>query len=131
MNPVYRPTLDGLRVLEIGHFVAAPFCARLLGDLGADVIKIEPLKGDPVRQWGEQVYGRSLWWSIHGRNKRSLALDLKASEAREIVLRLVASCDAVVENFRPGQLEKLRSEEHTSELQSLMRISYAVFCLKK
>lgn len=107
MNPVYRPTLDGLRVLEIGHFVAAPFCARLLGDLGADIIKIEPLKGDPVRQWGEQVDGRSLWWSIHGRNKRSLALDLKATEAREIVLRLVAGCDAVVENFRPGQLEKL------------------------
>src|SRR3546814_6216645 len=107
MNPVYRPTLDGLRVLEIGHFVAAPFCARLLGDLGADIIKIEPLKGDPVRQWGEQVDGRSLWWSIHGRNKRSLALDLKATEGREIVLRLVAGCDAVVEKFRPGQLEKL------------------------
>lgn len=94
-------------MLEIGHFVAAPFCTRLLGDLGADIIKIEPLQGDPVRQWGEQVDGRSLWWSIHGRNKRSLALDLKAVEARDIVLRLVAQCDAVVENFRPGQLEKL------------------------
>lgn len=100
-------TLDGLRVLEIGHFVAAPFCTRLLGDLGADVIKIEPHGGDPVRQWGEQVDGRSLWWSIHGRNKRSLALDLKAKEARDIVLRLVAQCDVLVENFRPGQLEKM------------------------
>ncbi|MGB3794967.1 MAG: CoA transferase [Alteraurantiacibacter sp.] len=100
-------TLNGLRVLEIGHFVAAPFCTRLLGDLGAEVIKIEPHSGDPVRQWGEQVEGRSLWWSIHGRNKRSLALNLKAPQAQEIVLRLVADCDVVVENFRPGQLEKM------------------------
>jgi crotonobetainyl-CoA:carnitine CoA-transferase CaiB-like acyl-CoA transferase len=94
-------------VLEIGHFVAAPFCTRLLGDLGADVIKIEPITGDPVRQWGEQIDGRSLWWSIHGRNKRSIALDLKAPEACAIVLRLVAECDVLVENFRPGQLEKM------------------------
>lgn len=98
--------LAGLRVLEIGHFVAAPFCTRLLADLGADVIKIEPPSGDPVRQWGEQVDGRSLWWSIHGRNKRSLVLDLKKPQARAIVLRLVAQCDALVENFRPGQLER-------------------------
>ena len=107
MNQEYGPALNGLRVLEIGHFVAAPFCSRLLGDLGADVIKIEPPSGDPVRQWGEQVDGRSLWWSIHGRNKRSLALNLKSPEAREIVLRLVAKCDVVIENFRPGQLEKM------------------------
>lgn len=99
--------LSGLRVLEIGHFVAAPFCTRLLGDLGADVIKIEPPGGDPVRQWGAQIDGHSLWWSMHGRNKRSLVLDLKQPAAREIVLSLVAQCDALVENFRPGQLEKL------------------------
>jgi len=102
-----RGLLDGLRVLEIGHFVAAPFCTRLLADLGADVIKIEPPAGDPVRQWGAQVDGRSLWWSMHGRNKRSLVLDLKKPEAREIVLKLVEQCDALVENFRPGQLEKM------------------------
>lgn len=101
------PVLDGLRVLELGHFVAAPFCTRLLADLGADVIKVEPLEGDPVRQWGEQVEGRSLWWSIHGRNKRSIAMDLKAPGAREAVLKLVAQSDVLVENFRPGQLEKL------------------------
>jgi crotonobetainyl-CoA:carnitine CoA-transferase CaiB-like acyl-CoA transferase len=101
------PPLQGLRVLEIGHFVAAPFCARLLADLGADIIKAEPLGGDPVRQWGEQIDGHSLWWSIHGRNKRSIALDLKQPEARQIVLALAAQCDAVVENFRPGQLERL------------------------
>ena len=101
------PMLSGLRILEIGHFVAAPFCTRLLADLGADVIKIEPLTGDPVRQWGEQIDGRSLWWSMHGRNKRSIALDLKMPGALAIVLRLVAHCDALVENFRPGQLEKM------------------------
>ncbi len=101
------PVLAGLRVLEIGHFVAAPFATRLLADLGADIIKIEPRAGDPVRQWGEQVDGRSLWWSMHGRNKRSITLNLKDPRAKEIVLRLVEHCDCVVENFRPGQLDKL------------------------
>ena len=101
------PPLEGLRVLEIGHFVAAPFCTRLLADLGADVIKIEPLEGDPVRQWGEAVDGASLWWSMHGRNKRSIAIDLKSPRGRELALDLVPACDAVVENFRPGQLGKL------------------------
>jgi formyl-CoA transferase len=99
--------LSGLRILEIGHFVAAPFCTRLLADLGADIIKIEPPSGDPVRQWGQQVNGTSLWWSIHGRNKRSVTLNLKHPKATSIVRRLVADCDAVVENFRPGQLAKL------------------------
>ncbi|WP_409019369.1 CaiB/BaiF CoA transferase family protein [Brevundimonas vesicularis] len=94
-------------MLELGHFVAAPFCTRLLGDLGADVIKVEPPSGDPARQWGEQVGGRSLWWSVHGRNKRSVALNLKNPAARDVVLDLVAECDVLVENFRPGQLEKL------------------------
>ncbi len=102
-----QPPLQGLRVLEIGHFVAAPFCTRLLGDLGADVIKIEPPGGDPVRRWGEAVDGNSLWWSIHGRNKRSVALDLKRPAARDIVLRLVEHSDVLVENFRPGQLALL------------------------
>lgn len=99
--------LAGLRVLEIGHFVAAPFATRLLGDLGADVIKIEPREGDPVRTWGEQVNGNSLWWSLHGRNKRSLTLNLKDPRAKEIVKKLARESDAVVENFRPGQLVKL------------------------
>lgn len=99
--------LTGYRILEIGHFVAAPFCSRLLGDLGAEIIKIEPIDGDPVRQWGEQIGGNSLWWSIHGRNKRSLTLNLKSPRAVKIVLDLCKKCDAVVENFRPGQLAKL------------------------
>src|ERR1700728_387810 len=106
-NGPTQPTLAGVRVLELGHYVAAPFCTRLLADLGADVIKIEPRTGDPVRQWGEMSNGRSLWWSMHGRNKRSVTLDLKLPRAREIVLQLVAKSDVVVENFRPGQLAKL------------------------
>lgn len=103
----FEPPLTGLRVLEIGHFVAAPFCTRLLADLGADVIKIEPLRGDPVRDWGEPVGGHSLWWSVHGRNKRSVTLDLKSERAQAIVLKLAAKCDVLVENFRPGQLSRL------------------------
>lgn len=99
--------LAGLRVLELGHFVAAPFATRLLGDLGAEIIKVEPPAGDPVRQWGARHQGHAPWWSVHARNKRCIALDLKRPEARDIVLELVRHCDAVVENFRPGQLEKL------------------------
>ncbi|SFK28993.1 CaiB/BaiF CoA transferase family protein [Falsiroseomonas stagni] len=104
--------LAGLRVIELGHFVAAPFCTRLLGDLGADVIKVEPPgAGDPVRQWGARVKGQSAWWSVHARNKRCITLDLKKPRAREIVLRLVARCDVLVENFRPGQLDRLGLSE--------------------
>ncbi len=107
MSTLAAPLLSSLRVLELGHFIAAPFCTRVLADLGADVIKIEPPgTGDPVRGWGAQANGRSIWWSVHGRNKRSVTLNLRDPAAREIVLALVAKCDAVVENFRPGQLEK-------------------------
>jgi formyl-CoA transferase len=99
--------LAGLRILELGHFVAAPFATRLLGDLGAEVIKIEPPGGDPVRQWGARHQGHAPWWSVHARNKKCITLDLKKPEARAIVLDLVRHCDALVENFRPGQLAKL------------------------
>lgn len=105
--PPLSPVLDGLRVLEIGHYVAAPFCTRLLGDLGADVIKIEPRTGDPARHWGESIGGRSLWWSMHARNKRSVTIDLKSEKGRRLILDLAARCDVVVENFRPGQLERM------------------------
>lgn len=99
--------LSGLRVLELGHFIAAPFCTRVLGDLGAEIIKVEtPGKGDPVRTWGKRVDGKSLWWSVHGRNKKSVALNLKTPQGLEVAKKLVAECDAVVENFRPGQLER-------------------------
>ncbi len=99
--------LAGIRVLELGHYVAAPFATRLLGDLGAEIIKVEPPGGDPVRQWGARYKGSSPWWSVHARNKRCISLDLKKPEARRIVLALVGSCDALVENFRPGQLAKM------------------------
>ena len=106
MAPDTAP-LAGIRVLELGHYVAAPFATRLLGDLGADIIKIEPPGGDPVRQWGARYKGSAPWWSVHARNKRCISLDLKKPEARAIVLDLVRSCDALVENFRPGQLAKM------------------------
>jgi formyl-CoA transferase/succinyl-CoA--D-citramalate CoA-transferase len=97
--------LDGIRVLELGSFIAGPFAGQLLGDLGADVIKIEPPgRGDPMRQWGVCVEGKSLWWPSIARNKRSVALDLRDEKAREAVARIAATCDVVVENFRPGQL---------------------------
>ena len=99
--------LAGLRVLELGHFVAAPFCTRLLADLGADVVKVEPPGGDPVRQWGQLVDGHAPWWSMHGRNKRSVTLNLKHPEARAIALALAARSDVLVENFRPGQLDRM------------------------
>jgi formyl-CoA transferase len=97
--------LVGLRVVEIGHYIAGPFCTRLLADLGAEVIKIEPPGGDPVRGWGAAVDGNSVWFSIHGRNKLSIVLDLRRD--RETVLRLAARADVLVENLRAGQLERL------------------------
>src|ERR1700722_14931394 len=97
--------LTGLKVLEIGHYIAAPFCTRILADLGAEVIKIEPPGGDPFRGWGAAVNGNSVWFSVHGRNKLSVELDLKRN--RDIVLRLVARADVLVENLRAGGLERL------------------------
>ncbi len=99
--------LNGLRILELGHFIAAPFCTRVLGDLGAEIIKIEtPGKGDPVRGWGKMIDGKSLWWSVHGRNKKSVALNLKHPKGVGVAKDLIRQCDAVVENFRPGQLSR-------------------------
>ena len=97
--------LVGLKVLEIGHYVAGPFCTRILADLGAEVIKLEPPGGDPVRGWGEQANGNSVWFSVHGRNKLSVELDLKKD--RDKALALAARADVLVENLRAGQLEKL------------------------
>jgi crotonobetainyl-CoA:carnitine CoA-transferase CaiB-like acyl-CoA transferase len=98
--------LVGLKVLEIGHYIAAPFCTRILADLGAEVIKLEPPGGDPFRGWGAAVDGHSVWFSIHGRNKLSVELDLKKD--RDTVLRLAARADVLVENLRAGQLERLK-----------------------
>jgi crotonobetainyl-CoA:carnitine CoA-transferase CaiB-like acyl-CoA transferase len=97
--------LAGLKIVEIGHYIAGPFCTRILADLGAEVIKVEPPGGDPFRGWGTQANGNSVWFSVHGRNKLSVELDLKKDRAK--ALALAERADVLVENLRAGQLEKL------------------------
>lgn len=104
-RPMNGP-LSGYRVLELGSTVAGPFCGRLLADFGAEVVKIEPLAGDPVRTMGKQHDGESLYAASILRNKSLIAVDLRSPQGQDIVRRLVAQCDAVIENFRPGALEK-------------------------
>jgi crotonobetainyl-CoA:carnitine CoA-transferase CaiB-like acyl-CoA transferase len=98
--------LRGLKILELGHFIAAPFCTRLLADQGADVVKVEPRGGEPLRTWGKQSKGKSIIWSLHNRNKRCVTLDMKNPAAQPAIEGLVRWADVVVENFRPGQLDK-------------------------
>lgn len=100
--------LAGVRVLELGQLLAGPFCCQLLGDLGAEVIKIEdPGRGDPMRKWGrEKTDGDSLWWSVLSRNKKSITVDLRDPRGQALVARLASSADVMVENFRPGTLER-------------------------
>lgn len=98
--------LAGLKVLEMGQLIAGPFAAKTLADFGAEVIKIEPPgSGDPLRKWRLLQNGTSVWWQVQSRNKRSLALDLREADAQDIVRRLAAECDVLIENFRPGALE--------------------------
>lgn len=100
--------MQGVKVLELGTLIAGPFCTRILGEFGADVIKVEsPDGGDPLRQWRKLHRGTSLWWSVQARNKKSLTVNLKHPEGLAIVRQLAAEADIVVENFRPGVLEKL------------------------
>ena len=107
MKPSGTFPLQGIKVIELGTLIAGPFCARLLAEFGADVIKIEsPAGGDPLRKWRKLHEGTSLWWYAQARNKKSVTLDLKRPEAQEIVRRLVKAADIVVENFRPGTMEK-------------------------
>lgn len=103
-----RGPLKGLRVIEMGTLIAGPFCGQILGDFGADVVKIEdPKTGDPMRQWGRSLpQGLSPWWPVIGRNKRSVGLDLRTPEGREIAGKLIDQADVLIENFRPGTLEK-------------------------
>ena len=100
--------LHDLRVIEMGQLLAGPFCGQLLADFGADVIKIEPPgQGDPMREWGrEKAGGTSLWWPVVARGKRSVTLNLREAEGQEIVRRLVADADILIENFRPGTLKR-------------------------
>jgi formyl-CoA transferase len=104
-NP--KGPLAGIKVLELGTLIAGPFCARMLGEFGADVIKIEsPQGGDPIRQWRVLKDGNSLWWSIQSRNKKSITLNMKDKRAQDIARRLALDADIIIENYRPGVLEK-------------------------
>ena len=100
--------LAGLRVIEMGTLIAGPFCGQILGDFGAEVIKIEdPKGGDPMRQWGRSLpKGLSPWWPVIGRNKKSVGLDLRTADGQAIARRLIGRADVLVENFRPGAMEK-------------------------
>jgi formyl-CoA transferase len=99
--------LTGIRVIELGSLIAGPFCAKTLADFGAEVIKIEPPgEGDPLRKWRRMRNGTSLWWQVQSRNKKSVTCNLRRPEGQDIVRRLARSAHIVVENFRPGALEK-------------------------
>jgi succinyl-CoA---D-citramalate CoA-transferase len=102
--------LEGVRVVEMGSLLAGPFCGQLLGDFGAEVIKVEPPgKGDPMREWGRhRKEGHTLWWPIIARNKKSVTLNLREEEGQELARGLVAGADVLVENFRPGTMERWR-----------------------
>jgi formyl-CoA transferase len=108
-DPAFRNgPLTDLRVLELGTLLAGPFCGQLLGDLGAEVIKIEPPnQGDPMRVWGRQQEDEpSLWWPVVARNKKAITLDLRQAAGQELLKSLVRKADFLLENFRPGTLEK-------------------------
>lgn len=102
-----RSPLAGLKVLELGQLIAGPFAGKTLGDFGAEVIKVEPPgTGDPLRQWRLLHDGTSVWWQVQSRNKKSVALDLRTEQGRTDVRRLAAECDVLIENFKPGTMEK-------------------------
>lgn len=99
--------LAGIKVLELGTLIAGPFCSRMLAEFGADVIKIEaPDGGDPIRQWRVLKDGTSLWWSVQSRNKKSVTLNMKDTRGQEIARKLALDADIIIENYRPGVLEK-------------------------
>lgn len=103
-KPRQGPLTD-IRVIELGQLVAGPFCGQLLGDMGAEIIKVEPPdKGDPLRQWGREGY--PLWWTVTARNKSCITANLRKPEGQDILKRLVAGADILIENFRPGTMEK-------------------------
>lgn len=107
--------LQGVRVIELGQLIAGPFCGQLLADFGAEVIKIEaPGVGDPMRTWGrEKAHGKTLWWSLIARNKKSVTCDLRTEQGQAILKGLVKDADVLIENFRPGTLEKWNMDWET------------------
>ena len=99
--------LNDIKVLELGQLIAGPFCTRILGEFGAQVIKIEsPSGGDPLRRWRKLYKEDSLWWLLQARNKQSITVNLKEEEGQKIVRQLAEDADVIVENFRPGAMEK-------------------------
>ncbi|WP_304186340.1 CaiB/BaiF CoA-transferase family protein [Phenylobacterium aquaticum] len=108
MTDAAQGPLSDLKVVEMGTLIAGPFCGQILGDFGADVVKVEdPKTGDPMRQWGRSLpQGLSPWWPVIGRNKKSVCLDLRTPEGRELAGELIAGADILIENFRPGAMEK-------------------------
>lgn len=107
MSDSIQQPLAGIKVLELGNMVAAPFCARVLAEFGAEVIKVEdPKGGDQLRQWRKMYKGTSLWWLAQARNKKSVTADLRSPDGQEIARRLALRSDIVIENFRPGTLER-------------------------
>src|SRR5207249_8127879 len=120
-----RLPLQGIRVLELAQVVAGPFCGTLMAEFGAEVIKTEmPGRGDDLRRLGPSEDGCSYWFAVDNRNKKLMTLDLHVAKGQDIVRRLVAKCDVVLENFRPDRKSTRLNSSHVS-------ISYAVFCLKK
>lgn len=107
-DPRLSGPLTDLRVIEMGQLLAGPFCGQLMADFGAEVIKIEqPGKGDPMRQWGrEKPHGKSLWWPVIARNKKSVEINAREPEGQEMIRELVRDADILLENFRPGTMEK-------------------------
>ena len=107
MTLVTRQILSGIKILELGQLIAGPFASKTLADFGAVIIKIEsPGEGDPVRKWRMLHHGTSVWWQAHSRNKQSICVDLRVKEGQEIAKCLALKADVVIENFRPGTLEK-------------------------
>jgi formyl-CoA transferase len=99
--------LTGLRVIELGQLIAGPFASKILAEFGADVIKVEPpAGGDPLRGWRLIHEGTSVWWAAHARNKRSITLDLRTPEGQDVIRQLAQDTDILIENFRPGTMEK-------------------------
>ena len=98
--------LEGVKVLELGQLIAGPFAGKFFADFGAEVIKVEPPGGDPLRKWRNLHRGTSLWWYVQNRNKKSVTADLRLPEGQEVVRRIAKHADVVIENFRPGTLEK-------------------------
>jgi formyl-CoA transferase len=99
--------LSGIRVLELGQLIAGPFAAKTLADFGAEIIKVEsPQDGDPLRKWRMIHEGTSVWWQAQSRNKQSICIDLRLKEGQDIVRRLAKEADVLIENFRPGTMEK-------------------------